>query len=71
MNEQQAIEFATEHGITVTTTRKTKLADTFKVGTFELIRRKGKRGWLVVGANMPEMRVGVAIEYCVLKSIKA
>ena len=36
MNEQQAIDFATEHGVAVSTTRKTKQADTFKVGSFEL-----------------------------------
>ncbi|QOV06294.1 hypothetical protein CPT_Maja_074 [Burkholderia phage Maja] len=69
MNERQAIDFATEHGIAVTTTRKTKQAATFKVGRFEVVRRTGQRGWLVVGENRGRMLVGEAIEYCVRRSI--
>lgn len=68
MNEQQAIDLATENCITVTTTRKTKLADAFKVGRFELIRRKGQKEWMVVGENV-KFRVGEAIEYCVRKEL--
>lgn len=70
MNEQQAIDFATEHGVAVSTTRKTKQADTFKVGSFELIRRKGSRNWLIAGRTGTKFRVGEAIEYCVREEIK-
>lgn len=54
MNEQKAIDYATENGITVTTDKTTKhgkaVSVSFRVGQTIIYRNKGRRLWMVNGA---------------------
>lgn len=45
MNERQALDLASEHGVPVTTDRRTKAGISFKVGRYTISRSKGSSDW--------------------------
>lgn len=51
MNQQQAIELATEHGITVSTDKVTKEYVSFKVGKLTVVRAPRHTTWCISNPN--------------------
>lgn len=80
MNEKQAIELATEHGITVSTDIDRKTYVCFKVGDYEISRSKDARKWFVNHNGMTftqpgtgrtlAFKRGEAIEFCVTRTLE-
>jgi hypothetical protein len=78
MNEQDAIEFASINGVTVTTDKvdrfkvggKWSRRISFRVGKFIVIRFGDETAWRIAGVSPRPFRRGEAIERCVNLTIE-